>query len=84
MTDGNDADALANFIVSETLQEDTLAKTISLLGTFSDGREGQAIVRISRRPFTTPDTQKMARGVVCRQQHFQNDVYSKVCNCIDE
>lgn len=86
MTDDREtnADVLANFVVSETLQENTLAKTISLLGTFSDGREGQAIVRISRRPFTTEDTQRMARGVACRQQQFQNDVYSKVRSHMDE
>lgn len=77
MSDAEHADKLSGFVVAETLNDDPLAKTISLLGSFTDGREGQAIVQLTRRPFTATDTQRMVQGVACRQQQFQNDVYSK-------
>lgn len=72
------ADVLAGFVVSEVLNRDPLTKSITLLGTFSDDRQGPAIALLTRRPFTAEDAQRTVSGVICREKQFKNDIYSKV------
>lgn len=77
MTDVSLSNKLLGLVVLEILNDDPLAKTISLLGSFTDGREGQAIVQLTRQPFTATDAQRLVQSVACRQLQFENDVYSK-------
>ncbi len=82
MTHVAEQGALEGFVVSEVLDQDPLAKSITLLGSFSDGRAGHAIALLTRRPFAAGGAQAAVSRATCREKQFQNDVYSKVCPAV--
>lgn len=87
MTDSASDPKLANlssYVVREKLNEDILSKSICFLGDFTDGRSGQAILQLTRKPFNVANTKRLIQGISCREQQFQNDVYSKYSAAVAE
>lgn len=75
---------LDGFTIQETLYEDSIGKAVVFLGCFSDKKDEQAIVKLTRRPFDTKDAHRMMKAISFREQLFENDVYSKFAAVMSE
>lgn len=71
--------SLEGFTVERILSEDAPSKSVAILGTFSDSKDGdKAIVKLSKRHFQLDSLHDLFQSGPSLQLDFENDIYSKV------
>ncbi|KAG2488012.1 hypothetical protein HYH03_013449 [Edaphochlamys debaryana] len=68
--------SLKGFTVTEVLGEDSLHKTVALLGRF-EGRDDPAVLLLGRKPFDKAGLDELASERLALAPDFANDIYSK-------
>mmetsp|Transcript_29873 Transcript_29873/g.76641 ORF Transcript_29873/g.76641 Transcript_29873/m.76641 type:complete len:311 (+) Transcript_29873:142-1074(+) len=70
--------SLEGFTVERILSEDAPSKSVAILGTFSDSKDGdKAIVKLSKRHFQLDSLHDLFQSGPSLQLDFENDIYSK-------